>query len=59
MNKESLIKQIQTLLDYMWKDEMKHYHDSDCPENHIFIILKGIRDNFELTAFYKDYDERD
>ena len=59
MKKNSLIDQIHTLLEYMWNDEKKHYHESECPEGHIFLILKEIRDNFGLTEFYRDYENQD
>ena len=41
MKQASLIVNITTLFDYMWDDEKKHYHESDCPREHVFITLKN------------------
>ncbi len=36
-------KCIKNLVDYLWKDEEKHFEESGCPENHIFNTLKELK----------------
>lgn len=34
---------IKELLDYLWEDEKRHYEESECPENHIFKVMKVLK----------------
>jgi len=38
-------KSLQVVLDYLRKDEERHYEESDMPENHIYNDIK-VLDNF-------------
>ena len=40
-------KEIKTVIEYLWEDEKKHFEENDCPNNHIFFILKKLK---ELVA---------
>jgi len=40
-------KEIKTVIEYLWEDEKKHFEENDCPSNHIFFILKKLK---ELVA---------
>lgn len=31
---------IETVIDYQWSDEEKHYHENNEPSDHIFVSLK-------------------
>jgi hypothetical protein len=33
---------LEKILDYMWKDEMKHWFEYDMPEEHTFSCLKEL-----------------
>lgn len=35
---------ISTVLDYLWKDEYTHYQESHYVKNHIFRVIKRLRD---------------
>ena len=50
----TLIENIRKLLDYSWRDEQKHFYESGCPPTHIFITLKSLRDEFELSDSYME-----
>jgi hypothetical protein len=34
---------IEAVVNYLWENEERHYYESDCPENHIFLILKKLK----------------
>ena len=34
---------IKTVIDYLWKDEEKHFEESGCPKNHIYNTLKQLK----------------
>lgn len=34
---------IQTVIDYLWETEEKSYMENNCPEKHIYIVLKRLR----------------
>ena len=40
---DQTMKDIECVLDYFWQDEKRHYYESECPENHIFLILERLR----------------
>jgi len=51
----AFIDDMHTLLEYMWKDEKKHYAESaESDKAHIFLTLKRIRDHLGLTEQYHD-----
>ena len=35
---------IKTVVSYLWEDEKKHFEENDCPDNHIFITLKKLKE---------------
>jgi hypothetical protein len=37
------MKDIKCVLDYCWEDEKRHYYESECPEDHIFLVLERLR----------------
>lgn len=44
MKNKELKKQIKTVVDYLWKDEKRHYLESEKPKKgHIFLNLKAIK----------------
>jgi hypothetical protein len=44
MKNKELKKQAKIVLDYLWKDEKKHYQESEKPKNdHIFLNLKALK----------------
>jgi len=59
MKHSLLIENVKTLLDYMWVDEKRHYYESECPDNHIFVILMRIRDNLGLVGYYAYHGDED
>ena len=36
---------IREVLNYLWEDEKRHYEECEEPENHIFLILKQLKDS--------------
>ncbi len=34
---------INRMIDYLWEDEEKHYEESECPDNHIFEVMKLLK----------------
>jgi hypothetical protein len=36
------LKSLEEILDYMWRDEMKHWFEDDMPEIHVFQSLRKI-----------------
>lgn len=34
---------LRRILDYLWKDEQKHFEESGCPKDHIFKSLERIK----------------
>ena len=47
------------LLDYLWKDEQKHWQESGKPQKHIYFDLIALRDNFDLQKGYPNDMEMD
>lgn len=35
---------IQSLVDYLWKDEERRYEESEDKSNHIFNVLRALKD---------------
>lgn len=35
---------IEQVIDYLWEEEKKHYEESDKPEDHIFSVLKELKE---------------
>ena len=35
---------INEIINYLWKDEHKHFEDNACPKNHIFRVLKRLKE---------------
>lgn len=43
--KPKIIDSIKQVLDYMWKDEERHWEESEYPNEHIFNTLKEIKES--------------
>lgn len=43
MKKKEFKNNIQEVVEYLWKDEKKHYQETDKPKGHIFLKLKAIK----------------
>jgi hypothetical protein len=44
MKNKELKKQIMIVVDYLWKDEKRHYQETEKPKaDHIFLNLKAIK----------------
>lgn len=41
---DSIREDIKTVIDYLWKDEHRHFQENHYPQNHIFRILKRLQD---------------
>jgi hypothetical protein len=39
---EHVEKDLKTVLEYLWRDEKRHYSESSYPRNHIFCVLKRL-----------------
>lgn len=37
------IDNIKAIIDYLWKDEARHFEESDKPNDHIFLKLKQLK----------------
>lgn len=38
---------IKRVIDYLWGDEERHFEENDCPDDHIFLILKRLKEMVE------------
>lgn len=49
ISEESELSKIKRLvnevIDYMWKHEKHHFEESDMPKNHIFRVLRTLKDS--------------
>ena len=43
MKKKELKNNIKEVVEYLWKDEKRHYQESEKPKDHIFLKLKAIK----------------
>jgi hypothetical protein len=43
--KPDYIENIKKVVNYLWENEEKHFNESECPDNHIFSILKKLKQN--------------
>lgn len=43
MKKKEFKNNIKEVVEYLWKDEKKHYQESEKPKDHIFLTLKAIK----------------
>lgn len=39
----SIKKDIEELIEYLWSDELRHYEENDYPKNHIFRVLMQLK----------------
>ena len=39
------IKDLNRIIDYLWRKEYDHFQDNNYPENHIFRILKRLKES--------------
>lgn len=39
----SIKEDIKTVIEYLWKDEHKHFQENHYPKNHIFRVLKRLK----------------
>ena len=54
---QEIISHIQTVIDYLWKDEKKHYEEEGAEEkNHIFSYLKNVSKYFNLNITEEAFD---
>ncbi|GEM_PF-1714619 len=51
MADEQMAEDIKAVLDYLWKDEQKHYQENPCKE-HIYSVLRRLAKRIG----YKDVD---
>jgi len=35
---------IERILDYLWEDEEKHWEESGRPKDHIFMVMRWVRE---------------
>jgi len=40
---EQLKTDIKTVIEYLWRDEERHYEEEDEPQNHIFCVLNRLK----------------
>lgn len=43
MPAQQIKNDLTTILDYLWRDEKKHYSESKYRKNHIFLVLKRLK----------------
>jgi hypothetical protein len=43
--KPDYVENIKKVIDYLWKDEERHFEENGCLDNHIFSILKKLKQN--------------
>lgn len=41
----SIVEDIKTVIDYLWTDEHKHFQENHYPKNHIFRVLKRLKNH--------------
>ncbi len=41
-----ILEDIKTIVRYLWEDESKHWEENECPDIHIFKVLKRIQEKF-------------
>jgi hypothetical protein len=41
------MKDVECVLDYCREEEKRHYYESECPEDHIFLVLERLRVNLD------------
>lgn len=44
---DSIKEDIKTVIDYLWKDEHRHFQENHYPQNHIFRILKRLQNTLK------------
>jgi len=49
-------KDIETLIDYVWEDELISWVEEGRPKNHLFEILVRLCDNFGFYYDPQDFD---
>lgn len=55
MKKDNILAQqtkddLKIVLDYLWRDEKKHYSESKYRKNHIFLVLKRLAKPIEYES---------
>ena len=53
MQKDQTNEDIKVILNYLWRDEKKHYGEWDYPKDHIFRILKRLAKAIDYKYEYK------
>jgi hypothetical protein len=48
LDKENIIPGIKIIINYLWDDECRHYHELDCPDEHIFLTLKKLQNALDI-----------
>lgn len=48
MKKKNVKRNIKEVVEYLWKDEKKHYQESEKPKDHIFLKLKAIKKELKI-----------
>ncbi|MDR1895634.1 MAG: hypothetical protein LBR10_02455 [Prevotellaceae bacterium] len=41
--KPDYVENLRKVIDYLWEDEEKHFEESGCPNDHIFLLLKNLK----------------
>lgn len=39
------VRNISILIDYLWEDEYRHWEELECPGEHVFMVLKQIKES--------------
>jgi hypothetical protein len=47
---KNTIKDIEAILNYLWKDEERHFYESECDADHIFPVLKRLQKTFDIVV---------
>jgi hypothetical protein len=40
---ETFIRDVEYIVDYLWHDEERHFEESGCPDDHIFLTLRRLK----------------
>jgi hypothetical protein len=40
---ETFIRDVEAIVDYLWRDEERHFEESGCPNDHIFLVLRRLK----------------
>ncbi len=46
---DTMVEDIRTVTEYLWEDELNHFQENHSPKNHVFRILKRLKDKYICT----------